>query len=151
MLFRSDKKNRRNIRNYGCVLSKARSDYNTNPIRSVTTSTIDVEPGNLEGNDDYTSLKQLLIDIDSQDHDYYYEVNLHRDGNPLSPTEFEPQSKGFRFKKAFNTFFNRLHYDRVKIENGEKIITFKKSSAEIPIYASNCACFSSITFCRPAA
>lgn len=132
-LNEEDKKNRRNIRNYGCVLSKARSDYNTNAIRSVTTSTIDVEPGNLDGNDDYTSLKQLLIDIDSQDHDYYYEVNLHRDGNPLSPTEFEPQSKGFRFKKAFNTFFNRLHYDRVKIENGEKIITFKKSSAEIPI------------------
>jgi len=139
--IRSDKNNnpdqlRENpldLRYYGCVFSKARSDYKTQKITSTSTSVLDTEKYDVDTSDDFTSLKQLLVDVVNQDNADYMEANKLLGPTPTSWPDFYPTSKLYRFKNSFDTFFERLAFDKVKDYAGEKTIMFIKNGKSIPI------------------
>lgn len=122
-----------NIRFSGCVLSKARADFQTKAITTTTVKQLDEAKKDMDDKEDFTSLKQLIVDIDSQDNSEYARINRDADDTPLKWTDFYSQSKIYRFKNAFNTFFDKIKYDRV-VENGtEKTIQFTKNSINISV------------------
>jgi len=125
--------NQMDIRSYGCVFSKARADYKTQGIPGTTTKTLDVEKYDNDNEDDFTSLKQLIVDIQNQDNAAYAELNQGL-GNAAQTWEaYFPTSKIYRFKNAFDTFLGRLTYDKVADVGNEKIIQFDKAGKKIPI------------------
>lgn len=111
--IRSDKSNSPNqvkenfidLRRYGCVFSKARADYKTRKITATTTSALDVEKYDVDIDDDFTSLKQLIVDVVNQDNSDYMETNKVLGHAPKSWPDFYPTSKIYRFKKSFDKFF----------------------------------------------
>lgn len=122
-----------NIRFSGCVLSKARSDFQTKSITTTTINQLDEVNKDLDDEEDFTSLKQLIVDIDSQDNSEYARINREAGDMPLKWTDFYSQSKIYRFKNAFNSFFDKIKYDRV-VENGtEKTIQFVKENSNISV------------------
>ena len=142
--IRADKNNRpelivsntKDIRHPGCVFSKARADYKTQEIRSTTTKSLDVDKYDTDNEDDFTSLKQLLVDIHNQDSSDYSELNKSKAEHgqqPMAWPEFYSSSKIFRFKNSFDSFFDKLKYDRVKDDNNEKVILFTKNGKTISI------------------
>ncbi len=114
------------LRNYGCVFSKARADYKTQQITSTTTKQLDTEKYDIDQQDDFTSLKQLLVDIKNQDEADYMKLNETLGTNPKPVAEFYPTSKTFRFKNAFDNFFEKIKYEGVADSLNEKKILFKK-------------------------
>lgn len=122
-----------NIRFYGCVYSKARADYKTNRITSTTTKQLDESNQDIDNEEDYTSLKQVLVDICEQDYKEYAEENKQLGVNPKPWPDFYPTSKMYRFSNAFDNFFENMKYSRVADKSNEKVILFKKSDKEIPI------------------
>lgn len=139
--IRSDQHNKReeidsnttDLRHYGCVFSRARSNYKTQKITATTTTSLDLEKYDTDTNDDFTSLKQLIVDVVNQDNSDYMETNKALGSNPKSWEEFYPTSKIFRFKNSFDTFFDTLAYDKVADIQGEKVILFTKNGTSIPI------------------
>ena len=139
--IRSDKNNNPNqvkenpldLRHYGCVFSKARSDYKTKKITSTSISTLDTEKYDTDINDDFTSLKQLIVDVVNQDNADYMETNKLLGAAPKSWPDYYPTSKIYRFKNSFDTFFEGLAYEKVNDEDGEKTIKFTKNGKSIPI------------------
>jgi len=139
--IRSDKNNNRqsidnntnDIRYYGCVFSRARSDYKTKKITTTATNTVDIEKYDMDTNDDFTSLKQLLVDVSNQDNSDYMEINKTLGANPKSWDEFYPTSKVFRFKNSFDNFFDDLKYNKVTDVENEKTILFDKNNSSIPV------------------
>ena len=121
------------IRHYGCVFSRARSDYKTKKITTTTTSTLDVEKYDTDTNDDFTSLKQLIVDVVNQDNSDYTEQNKALGTNPKSWNEFYTTSRIFRFKNSFDNFFDNLKYEKVTDTQGEKTILFAKNGNSIPV------------------
>lgn len=126
-------KNPLNIRYCGCVFSKARADYKTTKISSTTTKQLDTEKFNTDQEEDFTSSKQLIVDIQSQDNSDYTEGNKLLGATPKSWNDFYISSKIFRFKSAFDSFFDKLKYDKVADENSEKTILFLKNNKSISI------------------
>lgn len=123
-------------RYYGSLLSKPRSDYKTSKITSSTSLELDKNKYDQDDNDDFTTLKQLMVDIQSEDNDTYREVNQDRNKKgelPMPEDEFETISKMHRFKNAFNTFFEKIKYDKVTKSNGEKLIIFSKNGKDISL------------------
>lgn len=126
-IMRTDKKD---MRYYACAFSKARADFKTDRIRNVSTKTLDTEIHDDDKEDNYTSLKQLIVDIDNQDNSEYTQRNrLAR----LDYTDFLPISKMYRFSNAFNTFFGDINFDRIENIDNEKVILFKKNDKDVPI------------------
>jgi predicted ATPase len=121
------------IRHSGFVLSKARADYKTQQITSTTTKDLDVDKYDNDSNDDFTSLKQLLVDIQNQDNSTYAELNQSLGALPKPWSEFYPSSKIFRFKNAFDQFFDKIKYEKVVDRGNEKAIMFKKNGKAISI------------------
>lgn len=121
------------IRHHGCVFSKARADYKTNPISYATTKQLDIDKYDIDKEDDFTSLKQLMVDIHNQDSSDYTEMNKNLGSQPKTWGEFYPKSKLFRFKNAFDTFFVNLTFDKVIDEHSKKVILFKKNNKSISI------------------
>jgi predicted ATP-binding protein involved in virulence len=121
------------LRYYGCVFSRARSDYKTNKITATSTSALDTKKHDIDTTDDFTSLKQLIVDVVNQDNSDYTENNKVLGSNPKTWADFYPTSKIFRFKNSFDNFFDGLIYERVVDEPGEKIINFTKNGASIPV------------------
>lgn len=121
------------LRHYGCIFSKARADYKTQQITSTTTKQLDIEKYDIDQQDDFTSLKQLLVDIKNQDESDYMKLNETLGSNPKSVAEFYPISKTFRFKNAFDNFFEKIKYEGVADSINEKQLLFKKNGATIPI------------------
>jgi predicted ATP-binding protein involved in virulence len=121
------------LRHYGCVFSKARSDYKTQKITSTSTSKLDSEKYDTDTNDDFTSLKQLIVDVVNQDNADYMEMNKLLGATPQPWPDYYPTSRVYRFKSSFDTFFEGLAYDRVKDEAGEKSIVFTKNGKPVPI------------------
>ena len=122
-----------NIRFSGCVISKARADYKTKEIRSTTTRQLDKDKYDLDTDDDFTSLKQLIVDIENQDNSEYAALNKRLAANPKSWEEFYTDSKIYRFKSAFDNFFDKLEYYQVQDIGSEKSIIFKKGNNSITI------------------
>lgn len=121
------------IRHYGCVFSKARADYKTQQITSTTTKNLDTEKYDNDKEDDFTSLKQLIVDVQNQDYADYMKLNEELGANPKSVPEFYPTSKIYRFKNAFDNFFDKLKYEKVVDNNSEKTILFNKNGKTISI------------------
>ncbi len=125
--------NRDDIRHYGCVFSKARADYKTRQITHTSVSVLDTDKYDKDEEDDFTSLKQLIVDVDSQDNAAYAELNRALGPVPKSWDEFYPTSNIFRFKNAFDNFFGDLKYVKVIDQENEKAIIFEKNGKSISI------------------
>lgn len=119
------------LRVHGCLYSKARSGFRTNRIQTTTTESIDVDRYNQDNNDDFTSIKQLLVDLDTQDRNEF--SYYHQQGNPISWSEFDRQSRMFRFKNAFSDFFNTMDFERIEDVANEKVVRFRKNNKLISI------------------
>jgi predicted ATPase len=123
----------KDLRRYGCVFSKARSDYKTKKITSTTTSELDKDKHDIDESEDFTSLKQLIVDVVNQDNAGYSEINMALGDRPKSWDEFYQTSKLFRFKNAFDGFFEKMKYEKVADVNGEKAILFSKNNKHIAV------------------
>lgn len=121
------------LRKNGCIFSKARADYKTQQIMSTTTKQLDADKYDNDKEDDFTSLKQLLVDIQNQDNSVYVELNRGLGENPKSWAEYYPSSKIFRFKNAFDNFFDKITYEKVEDIANEKAILFNKNGKTISI------------------
>ena len=97
------------IRHYGVVYSKARSDFNTAKIDSTRTSKLDDQTYEIDQNNNFTSIKQLLVDLYMQD--CVQTSRAVKEKHGLSESDYnniENSSNISRFKKAFNTFFDKI-------------------------------------------
>lgn len=125
------------IRHYGCTYTKAKSGFKTNKIQSSTTSQLDNSKYEKDENDDYTSVKQLIVDLNSQDNSRL--GRLIRDAK--NPTEamqaketMEREGKLKRFAASFNSFFDRIKFIGVNEDDpNEKRIEFEKNGKIISI------------------
>ena len=123
-------------RSYGSVFSRPRADYKTSEIESVKTNELDKNKYDSDKDDNFTSLKQLIVDVQNQDNEQYRDINDKRNQQgqaPMSTADFEPVSKIYRFKSAFNGFFETIKYKKVGNASGEKVVIFEKHGIEIPI------------------
>lgn len=118
---------------YGSVFSKARADYKTGPISGVTNQALDNKKSDEDREESFTNLKQLLVDIQSQDSLEYASKNQALGSSPLSWPLFYPNSRQYRFKNAFDNFFQNLSYHGVGDDVGAKNIFFDKGARKIPI------------------
>lgn len=120
------------LRHYGCAYSKARSGFNTKKVTSVTTEQLDNEIYIDDSKDDFTNIKQLLVDIDAQDNSDWMEHSLS--GNGMTINEFQASSKLYRFKCAFNNFFEYLQFKKIDThDKNEKKIIFEKNGTDIDV------------------
>jgi len=122
-----------NIRFSGCVFSKARADFKTEAIKSTSTKQLDESKYDKDNEDNFTSLKQLIVDLDSQDNSEFAKIARSSSTKSANWDSFQPHSKLYRFKKAFDHFFDKLKYDKVEDTGGEKSILFVKNGKSIPI------------------
>lgn len=121
------------IRHNGCVYSKARADFSVKPIKGTTTMEIDNSQYDQDNQEDFSSLKQLMVDIQSEDNE---ELRKQASGQPNQAfyyRNFETTTKLYRFKKAFDDFFETIKYKGIITQNGEKNIQFEKHHKEITI------------------
>ena len=73
------------------------------------------------------------MDIQNQDNSDYVDLNKGLGSTPKSWNEFYPTSKIYRFKNAFDNFFDKLKYEKVVDNNNEKTILFNKNGKTISI------------------
>lgn len=124
-------------RSHGCAISKARADYRTDKIQHTTTSELDNNKYSADNDDNFTSLKQMFVDIVSQDEHDYTVLNEGKDhAGTITVDDFRlNHSKQYRFIRAFNEFFadRGLQYGTVDNIEGNKEILFQKGLNTIPI------------------
>lgn len=118
---------------FGCVYSKARANFTTSTIQSPRNSTLDTSNINLDDNDDFTPLKQLLVDIDNDDNNEYSRINKELGESPKSWTKYFPDSRTFRFKNAFDSFFENIIYEGASEKANSKELIFLKNKKKIPL------------------
>ncbi len=120
------------LRHYGFSYSKARSGFNTQKVTSTTIQQLDSDKYENDSKDDFTSIKQLIVDIDAQDNSEWMRLTKSGVGTPF--TTFQQTSKMYRFEKAFNEFFDTVKFKRVDNTNHKEIkILFEKHGREIPV------------------
>lgn len=112
--------------------SKARSGFNTGKIKSTTTQQLDSQKYENDSKEDFTLIKQLIVDINAQDNSEW--MRLTRAGSSTTFNEFEHCSKMFRFEKAFNDFFDIVRFKGIDDTNKEEIkILFEKHGKDISV------------------
>lgn len=120
------------IRHYGCAYSKARSGFNTKPVKSSTTEQLDADSYDNDETDDFTKIKQLIVDVKSQDNSAWDKIGASGENIPYA--EFHRTSKIYRFENAFNNFFNTIKFEGVDEEAvDEKKVAFKKNGRTVAI------------------
>lgn len=122
-------------RSYGSVFSRPRADYKTNKIESVKTNELDKNKYDSDNDDNFTS-KATNCRFQNQDNEQYHDINDKRNQQgqlPMSTADFEQISKIYRFKSAFNGFFETIKYKKVGNASGEKVVIFEKNGIEIPL------------------
>lgn len=120
------------IRRYGCVYSKARSGFRTDKVQATTTQQLDTERYNQDNSDNFTSIKQLIVDIDSQDNSDWMRISRAHSGETID--SFSARSKLSRFQKAFDSFFDNVKFNGVdQNDSSEKKIIFTKYGRDISI------------------
>lgn len=130
--FTSIEKDLGDIRHYGCAYSKARSGFSTKAVKSTTTSQLDESKYESDSSDDFTAIKQMLVNIKSQDNSTW--AKLSKKGDARTYQEFLPTGKMYRFENAFNQFFDTLQFEDVDEEStDEKRIIFTKHGKTIAI------------------
>ena len=131
-------KDKKDIRNFSCAYSKARSGFNANKITSTGLSKLDATTHETDNNNDFTSIKQLMVDINTQDNsDWRKETERKLQLGELlkkNYSEFKMTSRMSRFSNAFNGFFDYIKYDHIDENTAdEKRIIFYKFDKEISI------------------
>lgn len=120
------------IRHYGFAYSKARSGFNTKKVTSTTTQQLDQKIYENDDIEDFTLIKQLIVDIDEQDNSAWMKSCKNNENVKLS--DFKSSSKLFRFQNAFNNFYDKLCFEGVDNNSiDEKKIIFDKSGNKINI------------------
>ena len=119
----------------GFAYSKARSGFKLDSIVSVSTKDIDANNKDFD-NDDYSDIKQLLVDIDTIDSRNFHlfsQSHPSLTGKEIN-TEFDKVSRLSRFKSAFNSFFDTIKFDKIgdPINNSFPIL-FTKHNKSIDI------------------
>lgn len=129
--------NTKDPRHYGCVISKARANYRTDKIKHTTTSHLDSSKYSNDNDDNFTSLKQMFVDIVSQDeHDYTVINEGKSQADTITVEQFRSDhSKQYRFVHAFDAFFadRGLKYCEVENQGDNKEIFFKRGGSKIEI------------------
>lgn len=124
----------KDLRHYGFAYSKARSGFKTERVSSVTTQQIDLEKYEPDEQENFTRIKQLLIDIDGQDSSEWMKQCQNRSISDQKFDAFKTQSKGYRFEKAFNDFFENVKYKGIDNNDpNEKKVLFEKYGKSIPV------------------
>ncbi len=127
------------IRHYGCTFSRAKSGFSTQAVRSSATSQLNEAKYDVDEKNDYTSIKQLLVDLDTQDSaDFKQEFLNHKFESGEDAEEaknaFFSSSRMKRFQTAFDEFFDDLKFSRIDNNDpNEKKVLFKKNNVEIPV------------------
>ena len=124
------------IRHYGCVYSKARADFSVRKITGTTSLEIDADSYDDDSKEDFSSLKQLVIDLQYEDSVKLQEQIEASPTHSLSTTEFDTFSqtaKMYRFRSAFDNFFETIKYKKVESSDGEKKVLFTKHDNDITI------------------
>ena len=121
------------IRSNGCIISKARANFQTNKIKTATSLSLDSSKFEEDEKADFTSLKQLLVDISAIDNEKFVEINRTAGTDVITWDEFEPMSNMHRFRNAFNTFFEHLQLQGVRTSDGFKDVFFTKHGYPISI------------------
>lgn len=119
------------LRHYGFSYSKARSGFNTKAVKSTTTQQIDSNKYESDSNDDFTTIKQLLVDIATQDNAEW--MRITKSGESTTFDDFRERSKMSRFVKAFNAFFETIKFKDVDASPEEIKILFEKHGRTIPV------------------
>lgn len=118
----------------GSAFSSAQAVYEVKPTDSISASQLDTLDYKSKRNRDFTpqDLKQLLVDIKTQDDADY---SNRGSSNPTAANQFanfQPHSRLFRFKYAFDNFFDhQLTFGGVKIIDGSHNPIFTKNGKEI--------------------
>jgi len=117
----------KDLRHYGFSYSKARSGFNTERVKSVTTQQLDVDKYEPDAHEDFTRVKQLLIDIEAQDSQEWKMLSEEGMASNENYQKFKSHSKMHRFEVAFNAFFESIKYYGINDTDPlEKSIMFKK-------------------------
>ena len=120
------------IRHYGCVYTKARSGFGTKVIKSSTTEQLDNSKYENDEKEDFTQIKQMLVDIQIQDDRTW--ARMSSTGTTMTYEQFAQTSKTYRFQKAFNDFFQGIQYDGIDEGAAEALnVIFKKNNHSISI------------------
>ncbi len=127
-------KDPKDIRYYGVAYSKARSGFNTKQVTSTTTLQVDQDKYEDDEDEDYTRIKQLLVDIEEQDANDWMKISREGHLSDRRYKKFEMNSKGYRFKNAFNSFFENVKYEGVdNTDPNEKRVIFKKYGRSVSV------------------
>ncbi len=121
------------LRHYGCVYSKARADFAVRKITGTTSLEIDKESYDEDNKEDFSSLKQLIIDLQSEDSAKWQELTEVSPNHQADYDAFMQTAKMYRFRSAFNNFFENIKYKRVESSDGEKKVLFTKHNKDITI------------------
>lgn len=120
-------------RHYGCAYTKAQAMYETKQITNISTSTLDNDTYQDKG-ENPVSLKQLLIDIQSQDNTEFRKYAQEHSGETgLDEKFYNRYAKMKRFSSAFNHFFDHIKYIGINQKAGTHEIIFEKHSREIEL------------------
>ena len=117
----------------GIAYSRARSGFKTGTIESITTGDRDWSRARIDASDDYTPVKQMLVNLRTQDDRDFTQIAMQQ--GVARWNDYYPRSRTCRFANAFNGFFDDLAFDRVDQVDGSHQVVFKKHSREIPIDA----------------
>ena len=118
------------IRSYGCAYSSAKARFDTQKIMTTTSQQIDTTPYAFDTNEDFTSIKQLLVDLATQDSVDF--TNEAKNKN-IQWKEFQTKAKMYRFQSTFNKFFERIKYDKIDNSSGQQRVLFQKYDKSISI------------------
>ena len=116
----------KDIRRYGCAYSKARSGFSTKPVKTAQTTLLDSNRYEMDESDDFTRIKQMLIDIRQQDSEEW--ATISDSGSAITREQFNATSRMYRFRNAFDRFFDTIRFSRI-----EKRVLFAKNGHEIPV------------------
>lgn len=121
------------LRHYGCVYSKARADFSVRKISGTTSLEIDTESYDQDNKEDFSSLKQLIIDLQYDDSTKWQELTEASPTHQANYDAFMQTAKMYRFRTAFNDFFETIKYKKVETSDGEKKVLFTKHNKDITI------------------
>lgn len=124
------------LRHYGCVYSKARADFSVRKLTGTTSLDIDADSYDDDSKEDFSSLKQLVIDLQYEDSGKLQEKIETSPTHSLTTAEynaFMQSAKMYRFRSAFDNFFENIKYKKVESADGEKKVLFTKHGTDITI------------------
>ena len=122
------------LRSYGCAYLPAQVHFSTKVIRDVSASVPETEQYISAEEYDFTKLKQLLCNMHVQDSlEYTKKCSESTVSIPFS--DYEKETRVYRFKQAFNSFFNKnnLQFSGVEESGGVFNVIFRKGGKSISL------------------